>query len=295
MNKIFKSLVIVWFAGLARPVYAQQIFNSNNTIENIYLGNAEKRAEAKEKAASLERKKNRLPRLKRLYVAGYGGYFYSQNDMAFTDSQNCSMYIYTDSVCNPDKSDRPIDVELKDEFFFTGAFGVNSRGPFRIELAYYELAKKLKIEGSNMIGIDRKTYNSDIDLRGGSVNLYVDFAINRQKSKFILIPYVMAGIGISDIDLNDITYKGPSGQDVKVVGKSQNNKTIIYGAGITTGLNNYISLDIGYRYYDFGKIETSNETIETTADPLNPTIIHDLQLETDFDAHIGIVGIKIQI
>ncbi len=230
-----------------------------------------------------------LPRLKRIYLGAYAGYVYNRDDkLSFSPVNNCNGLNF-DFICNSDGSINPIKTDTDGQYFLAGYFGINSAGPLRLEFGYYTLGDKLLINGQNNVDLDVIQYSSQLDIKGGSVNLYIDFIGNRRRDIFTFTPYVMAGIGISQVELDDIVFNGKD-TTFHIVGNKQRNKTIIYGAGLTAGLNNYISLDIGYRYYDFGTISTGNKL--NSVDGLQS---YDLQLNSPFEAHIGIIGLKFQI
>ncbi|MBD5405773.1 porin family protein [bacterium] len=312
MKKVLISLVLIWFASITRVVIAKAPTNPDMVIESIYIKETtispvaeddyeEENDNQKEDVKMSESsKKEDLPRLKRIYLGAYGGYFYTkENNFEFTPTNNCNpSYNF---ICNDDDSLNPIKAEANDEYFLMASFGINSENPIRLEFNYYKMGKELELKGQNQVNLNTINYDGQIDLEGGSANIYFDFILNRRKPTFIFTPYAMAGIGITDIDVGDITFKGKDNSNVVINGKSQRNKTIIYGAGLTAGINNYISLDIGYRYYDFGKIKTSNimsvsSTDDTDPDnPIDTTEDYDLELESDFDAHVAIIGLKIQI
>lgn len=312
MKNTLISLVLIWFAAITRDVFAKIPNTSDNIVESIYIKdtknstsnndveNYEEQVVKEEKTMSESVKQNELPRLKRIYIVAYGGYFYTkENNFEFNPTNNCNpSYNF---ICNNDNSINPIKAEAKDEYFLTGAFGINSENPLRLELSYYKMGKELELNGQNQVNLNTIDYKSQIDLKGGSVNMYFDFIFNRRQPFFIFTPYAMAGIGISDIELNDINFTGDNNSSVSIKGKSQRNKTVIYGAGLTAGINNYISLDIGYRYYDFGKIKTSHTMTKTSVDmsdvdnPIETVNEYDLELQSDFDAHVAVIGLKIQI
>lgn len=310
MNKSFVALAVISLTSLINPACAKIPSNlKKEDIENIYIKTYDNKDykfddndEEINENPSFQKdiKKDTLPRLKRIYIAGYGGYFYTkENNFEFAPTDNCK--VSYNFICNNDKSINPIKTEAKDEYFLTGAFGINSENPLRLELSYYKMGKALELDGNNQVNLNTINYKSKLDLDGGSANIYFDFVLNRRKPSFIFTPYAMAGIGISNINLSDITFKGQNNHDITIKGKEQRNKTVIYGAGLTAGINNYISLDIGYRYYDFGTIKTSNKMIDSVvdnSDPLNPITTnteYDLELQSDFDAHIAVIGLKIQI
>lgn len=312
MKNTLISLVLIWFAAITMDSFARVPNIPDNQVEHIYIkyittstdSDSEKETvENKEETVTpqnTESAKEDLPRLKRIYIAAYGGYFYTkENNFEFNPTNGCNpSYNF---ICNNDKSVNPIKAEANDDYFLTAAFGINSENPLRLELSYYKMGKELELEGQNIVDLDTIDYTSNIDLQGGSVNLYFDFILNRRNPSFIFTPYAMAGIGISEIELGDINFTGRANNDLTIKGKTQRNKTVIFGAGLTAGINNYISLDIGYRYYDFGKIKTSHNMISSVTDNTdeeNPVItedLYDLELQSDFDAHVAVIGLKIQI
>ena len=319
MKNTLKSLVLVWVTSLATPAFATDLFVPTSTIEKMYLERSEESKRFKiSEDSSFENKENneqdsskstktsnkskekKLPRLKRVYIAAYGGYFYTKDEMQFLPSNNCSGAIKPDFLCNGDNVN-PIDIDYNDEYFLSASFGINSQNPIRLELSYFKLGKEIDMLGTNKVGIETRNYESNLDLQGGTVNLYFDFVADRRNPYFVFVPYVMAGIGASEIELADTTFKGSTGSDFAILGNKQRERTVVYGAGFSVGLNNYISLDIGYRYYDFGKIKTGNIMTETSVDntdPLNPittTNKYDIELETELEAHIATIGIKFQI
>nr|MCR5506462.1 outer membrane beta-barrel protein [bacterium] len=195
---------------------------------------------------------------------------------------------YTSDFFCADGKSNPMNVEYKDDFFLSAAFGINSANMLRLELSYYRLGKAIEMEGLNQVaGISQK-YTSGIDLKGGSINLYLDLVGDRRQPYLLFVPYVMAGIGASQITLDDIAFTDATSTNYTIGGKEQRNQTIIYGAGFTAGLNNYISLDIGYRFYNFGKIKTDVGMSDGSTN-------YDVQLESDLKAHIVTVGLKLQI
>ena len=241
--------------------------------------------------------KSKYPKLKRIYFAGNIGYFYTRNNMKFTDTNKCNGLLVSDFICNEDSQANPILLDYKDEYMWSAAFGVNTTGPFRFELSYFKLGKDLAITGSNIVGIDTRYYFSDLDVKGSSANIYFDFAAHRRDPYFLFVPYIMAGVGISDIHLGDVRFLGSDKTtEYKIFGRDKRSKTEILGAGLTIGLNNYIAVDIGYRYHNFGKLKTSPIMMETVHDEDKTTInLYDLQLETKLKAHIATVGLRFQI
>ena len=318
MKNTVKSLVLIWLTTFSLPVFAESLFATKEGLEKMYLSkkegkvSSEKQSENysfiyiqptylvsdEEKNEAVENKSLKenenvkskdedLPRLKRLYISGNIGYFYTGNDMSFEDSRNCTGLYQSPFFCKNDASN-PMNVEYKDDYFMSFAFGINSANMFRLEFSYFALGKALEMEGLNQVeGVTQK-YLSGLDLNGGSINLYFDLVGDRRRPYLIFVPYVMAGIGAAEISLDDITFTDEYSVSYTIAGKTQRNKTIVYGAGFSAGLNNYISLDIGYRYYDFGKIKTDVGISFGSS-------VQDLQLESDFKAHVVSVGLKLQI
>ena len=340
MKNILKSLVILWVSSMAMPVLASSNDSSNkrgasniNRIiiieknaakrQNSSISNDENtermaissaptsrverddisepvvRSKPKYKAPKPEMK-SKYPRLKRIYFAGNVGYFHTKKDMKLYDANGCMGILSADFVCKDFGVSHPIDLDYKDDSFWTGAVGINTSGPFRFELSYFQLGKDLEMTGVNTLGFNNRKYLSNLDLKGGSANLYFDFAAHRRDPYFLFVPYIMGGIGISNIHLDDITFIGSdTTTQYAVLGSKKKNETKILGAGFTIGLNNYIAFDIGYRFYDFGKIKSSpilQETIPATNPGDDDTInLYDLQLETKLKAHIATIGLRLQI
>ena len=250
---------------------------------------AEKEVETPKKSETIkEEKEEELPRLKRVYLGVYGGYFYTKKDMVFEDVRKCGGNYQSPFFCSDENALNPMNIEYKDDYFLSAVFGINSANILRLELSYFRLGKEIEMEGLNIVeGVSQK-YAGSLDLKGGSINLYLDLVGKRQKPYLMFVPYVMAGIGASEINLGDIEFTDRLGTSYSLAGKDQRNKTVVYGAGFTAGLNNYISLDIGYRYYDFGDVKT-----DVGLD--NGTTVYDVQLESELKAHIATVGLKFQI
>lgn len=317
MKNAVKSLFLIWLATIASPVFAEDLFANRDGLEKMYISKNKDRAydknpveyryiyvketytetdneknsfaddveKTKEQVEEKQVEKEDLPRLKRIYIAAYGGYFYTKDDMVFEDVKKCSG-AYNQFFC-ADEESNPINVEYKDDYFLSAAFGINSADMLRLELSYFRLGKEIDMEGLNEVNGVTQKYISGIDLRGGSINLYLDLVGDRRQPYFAFVPYLMAGIGASQIDLDDIVFTEAS-SSYTITGKEQRNKTVILGAGFTAGLNNYISLDIGYRFYNFGKIRTD----VGMSDGVNT---YDVQLESDLKAHIATIGLKLQI
>lgn len=101
------------------------------------------------------------------------------------------------------------------------------------------------------------TYSADITSYNVMVNGYVDFPLQRTKT---VVPYVGAGVGYARNKIDDISNPNlppiPPGTSTLPGGtKSGLAWQVSFGVGIQ--LAPKVMLDLGYRYLDSGKIETS--------------------------------------
>ena len=64
-----------------------------------------------------EEKKEELPRLKRVYLGVYGGYFYTKQDMSFEDVRKCGGDYQSPFFCSDENVSNPMNVEYKDDYF----------------------------------------------------------------------------------------------------------------------------------------------------------------------------------
>ena len=276
MKNTVKSLVLIWLTTFSTPVFAEDLIVKNENVEKMYIQKSEETSS-----------KDDLPRLKRLYLSGNIGYFYTTSDMQFEEVKKCAGSYQSPFFCADGKSN-PVDIEYKDDYFVSFAFGMNSANMLRLEFSYFALGKPIEMEGLNQVEGTTQKYLSGIDLTGGSINLYFDFVGDRRRPYLMFVPYVMAGIGATQVELDDVKFTDVNSVSYVISGKEQRNKTVVYGAGFSAGLNNYISLDIGYRYYDFG-------TIKTDVGVSDGSSVHDVQLESDLNAHVATIGLKLQI
>ena len=109
MKNAVKSLVLIWLATIASPVFAEDLFANRDGLEKMYISKNKDRAydknpveyryiyvketytetdneknsfaddveKTKEQVEEKQVEKEDLPRLKRIYIAAYGGYFYT--------------------------------------------------------------------------------------------------------------------------------------------------------------------------------------------------------------------------
>ena len=131
-------------------------------------------------------------------------------------------------------------------------------------------------------------------MQTGSINIFWDFLTQRNEVYSVFIPYVMGGFGFSGIKMEDIIFKLNDGTEWNFTGSLQDNKTYTLGFGLTAGINNFISLDIGYRYYNYGKIETEKTAIKK--DNIgNITATEHIGLKSDLKASSVMATLKFQI
>jgi opacity protein-like surface antigen len=111
-----------------------------------------------------------------------------------------------------------------------------------------------KLEGEDTAP---SSYSADITSYNAMVNGYIDFPLERTKT---IVPYVGAGLGYARNKIDDISNPNlpplPPGLSTLPGGtKSGVAWQLSLGAGIQ--LTPKVILDVGYRYLDSGKIETS--------------------------------------
>ncbi len=82
------------------------------------------------------------------------------------------------------------------------------------------------------------------------LNGYIDFLPN-----YVVSPYISAGIGWSQIELETFSTVG-GGKTSRSV--DSDNFTWSLGAGATIRINKCLNFDAGYRYIDMGDIENAN-------------------------------------
>ena len=109
------------------------------------------------------------------------------------------------------------------------------------------------------------------------------------------VPYIMGGFGFSGITIEDVIFKLPDGSEWNFQENSKDNKTYTLGFGFTAGINNFISFDIGYRYYNFGNIETGKTAIKKDSTGTTITAIEHVGLKSNLKAETIIATIKFQI
>ena len=300
MRFFIRSVIIysVLFS-LNNSANGSKLYAMQNSNDRLFLAKEDNDIEEKNIKENINNKKDKIEyRQKYLYASASIGYFLPKNNMNFYDMEDCGGPYNADFICNSRK-DRPISATYDNNYFLSAAFGINSETFLRFEFSYLQLLKKLNIEGVNRVGVDNRKYFSNIKLNTSSINVYFDFINRRNEPYSVFVPYMMAGIGLSNIRLNDFIFTGTMDKKYTVFGKKQENKTIIYGFGLTAGINSYISMDIGYRYYDFDTIKTDIVTQEEETIPGPPPSVNinnfDIGLKSHLRANTIIITGKIQI
>jgi opacity protein-like surface antigen len=297
----FTRIALAFVMLMGARVHAERPFSRYNDVEALYTSGkpySDGKGESEAPAQGVAKKPSQ-PRV--FYLGLYAGWTMFDNDLGFRDSSRCGANPSNNLLC-VGAAENPIEADLQERMFLTGAAGVNSEGPMRIELSYFQLASGMAVSGENTIvdGADRHAINyaGKIDaINGGTANLYLDFITYRNRPGSVFVPYIMAGIGSSQIKMDDLTFASPitAGNTFTIEGKKQNVRTVVLGAGFSIGLNNYISFDVGYRYYDFDKVKPSSRMVQTDSVGAYVDERNDIKMEMELDAHIATAGIKFQI
>ena len=247
---------------------------------------------------NFDNEKIKLPRVKHLYISGSASYLYQNNNMYFNDIDDCKGSLKAEFFCkqNPDGSyeNNKIKTSYRAGKPFSVALGVNSDDAIRFELNYQLLNKDLVLNGVNQDGINYNQYTSNLKFETGSINVFLDFLSQRNDTYSVFIPYIMGGFGFSGITIGDVIFRLADGSEWNFQGSSKDNKTYILGFGVTAGVNSYISLDIGYRYYNLGDIETEKIAIKKDSTGAITKIEH-IGLKSNLKANSIGATIKFQI
>ncbi len=144
------------------------------------------------------------------------------------------------------KSDNRFDIGGTD-LMVSGALGYRYEY-FRAEVEYIwrdtnKDTNKTVIETSE--GTFTNTSKEEFDYTSYMFNIYFDLA---PYSWFT--PYLNAGVGMTELEHN-FTYNGTN------YNYKKDNFTWSVGAGLSAKMTNRLNLDVGYRYFDFGKIRAA--------------------------------------
>lgn len=137
--------------------------------------------------------------------------------------------------------------------------------PVRVELEYAatsQMDKKMKNSlWSNEYGEAWEDYKMKIDIQSLFFNAYYDF-----KNSTSFTPYIGAGVGLAFVGAKvsvDGHIETPGFSDTwsdSLGKKTRTNFAWNVGLGCAYALNDTVSIDLGYRYADFGKAKTKTWT-----------------------------------
>lgn len=134
------------------------------------------------------------------------------------------------------------------DLMLSGALGYRYEY-FRAEVEYIwrntnedEKTIRVPIEGREDIV---STSKGEFDYESYMFNVYVDLA---PYSWFT--PYISAGVGLTELEYN-FTYNNSDGESDNY---KKDRFTWSVGAGLSAKMTNRLNLDVGYRYFDFGKL-----------------------------------------
>jgi opacity protein-like surface antigen len=100
------------------------------------------------------------------------------------------------------------------------------------------------------------------DSFSGLINFFIDINGFFSKKKFWRVqPYVGGGVGLAYNRLDPVTYQFPDNTTHKIsITPSGNRKDFAFMLAVGTGviLTDRLSLDIAYRYFDLGRVETAS-------------------------------------
>ncbi|MBP5398881.1 MAG: porin family protein [Alphaproteobacteria bacterium] len=100
----------------------------------------------------------------------------------------------------------------------------------------------------------KPVYDPDFDIYVGGAKSEFDYSSYMFNVYFDLAPYtwftpyVNAGVGITHMEYNFTYADGSSSYE-------ENNFTWSVGGGLSAKMTNKLNLDVGYRYFDYGKIK----------------------------------------
>lgn len=146
------------------------------------------------------------------------------------------------------------DVSTDDDVFGVAValgydFDVAFDVPIRAELEWNMHSQSEKDHTYTIAGIGNTDVTNNIGIQSVFLNAYFDL---HNSSKFT--PYVGAGVGVSFVDV-EATLNG--GIDYTIEEKTTTNFAWNVGVGVAYAFTSNLSLDLSYRYSQFGKGETS--------------------------------------
>ena len=126
-----------------------------------------------------------------------------------------------------------------------------------------EIRPSFSFEGhSNYIRQDPKTVSADASSFSAMLSAYADLPGLGVPRFGPFTPFVGGGIGLSRIDVDDMHLDFPVTM-VTIPGGSRTNFAWMLTAGLSTSLGERMTLDLAWRYTDFGTVETGRGTGRT--------------------------------
>lgn len=156
----------------------------------------------------------------------------------------------------------PIRVELEYAYHGMGEYEKHA-GPLRVGTDIYSASQRFKVKTHTFM-----------------VNGFYDIPTNGP-----LNPYIGGGIGMSYMRTKYRTVGDVNGFSAKHSNAVRDwNFAWNLGGGLSYQINEVVALDLGYRYYDFGKVEAERMYVPTANYNGKPSI--------DIDAHELSVGLR---
>ena len=234
-----------------------------------------------------------VSRLKVFYISGHAGYMIPASVDA-NDKGGCTSYV-GGVFCNEGvNTPAGAKARFSDRTFVMAGIGFNTATLFRFDAEWFRVVSGANMSGDwdayvNSSGRERNLQlASRAEIEGATVNAYLDLVSDRTQPEWLVVPYVMGGIGRSSVSLGDISIARDDGQNFSIAGKNQKATTFVLGAGLTIGINSYIAIDAGYRFYNFGNASPA-KSIQSGGSS------YPLDLEMELKAHIATLGLRLQI
>jgi opacity protein-like surface antigen len=166
-------------------------------------------------------------------------------------------------------------------FHVGGAIGTRFLHDFRAEVEY--IYRENHVENIGIQG-ERTKGNGHVGVMTAMVNAYYDLNL----LEFPVVPYVGIGIGYARFDINAKNYT-LTPERAKV---SDSDSAFAYSfmAGGSYAVNDMIDLVLGYRYLRLTDMEVN---ASLTNPKVTPTERRARRLDTEYDAHEGTVGLRL--
>lgn len=145
-------------------------------------------------------------------------------------------------------TDKKLNIE-KNVFMLSGALGYRYEYVrAEVEYIWRNTNKDKNNETIDIPGIGAVTDSSTAEFSYDTYmfNMYYDLSPNTW-----FTPYLSAGIGMTSLEYNFV-YNNNIGN--KTSSEKKDNLTWSVGAGLSAKMTNRVNLDLGYRYFDMGKL-----------------------------------------